>query len=57
MRLRYLPANQAYVFTFGEQLIRLAGEPMFYSTRKEAVAMARHYGMTVDKRGLVSPRR
>ena len=47
MQLRYLPANQAFAFTFGDALCRMGDDPMFYQTRPEAVAAAARHGLTV----------
>lgn len=54
MRLIYLTANAAYVFTFGDQLVKLDGWPMFFSTRKEALEAAAERGLGVSRRGVVS---
>lgn len=56
--LRRLPANSAWAFVFGDAVIRLHDDlPMFFSTRKEAVAEAKSYGFTVRTNGRVSVRR
>ena len=47
MTLTYLPANQAFAFLFGDALLRMEGEPMFYQTRPEAVAAAERHHLTV----------
>lgn len=52
MRLQYLPANAAYVFTFGDQIIRMERtDRRFFATRAEAVAVAADHGLSVDSRG------
>lgn len=56
--LRRLPANSAWAFVFGDAVIRLHDDlPMFFPTRKEAVAEAKSYGFTVRTNGRVSVRR
>lgn len=54
MRLIFLPANNAYVFVFGDQLTRLEGFPLFFQTRREAVDAAHARGLNVDRRGRVT---
>jgi hypothetical protein len=54
VKLQFLPANQAWAFTFGDTLIRLGNYEMFYANRASAVTAARHHGLTVDKKGAVS---
>lgn len=53
MRLQYLPANQAWVFVFGDQLVRMGDGPMFHETRADAVAAANACTLAVLKSGLV----
>jgi hypothetical protein len=50
MILRWLPANQAWVFMFGDAPTRLDGEGLFYSTRKEAEEAAKRHGLKLEKR-------
>jgi hypothetical protein len=54
MRLMYLPANVAWVFVFGDAPTRIAGEPLFFKTRAEAVAAAARKCLAVDKAGKVT---
>lgn len=54
MRLMYSPGNQVFVFTFGDSMTRLEGEPMFFKSKDEAIGAARKKGLSVDRKGLVS---
>jgi hypothetical protein len=54
MRLQWLVPNNAYVFMFGDQLIRLHHEEMFFATRAEALAAAKRRGLKVSKGNLVT---
>ena len=59
MYLRYLHANQAWVFLFGEdvntaQIIDMGDFGRFFPTRAEAVQAAKSCGLDVDKHGVVS---
>ena len=54
MRLVYLPANQAWVFTFGGDLLRLENEDYFYGTRESAVVAADFKRLKVSRSGVVS---
>jgi len=56
VRLDYLRANQAFVFLFGDALLRLDGEPMFYSTRRDAIEAANRHGIIVWANGSLSSR-
>jgi hypothetical protein len=53
MFLVHLPANNAWVFTFGDSMNRLDGFPLFFQTRKAAVNAAASLGLVVDARGQV----
>jgi hypothetical protein len=53
MRLKWLPINCAYAFTWRGQLIRLDNAPMFYATKAEAKQAAARLGLHVDTRGFV----
>jgi hypothetical protein len=53
MRLKWLPVNCAYAFTWHGQLIRLSDSPMFYATKAEAKQAAAFHGLHVDTRGFV----
>ncbi|HEU0081871.1 MAG TPA: hypothetical protein VFQ87_03290 [Bradyrhizobium sp.] len=54
VRLVYLPANAAWVFLFGDSMIRLEdARSRFFESRSAAVAHARRLGLTVDRRGRV----
>lgn len=60
MRLMYFPANAAWAFVFGSDLkmakpLQLHSYPMFFDTRRLAVAAARVRGLKVDRRGFVRP--
>lgn len=57
MMLRYLPINQAWVFTFGAygEPIPMGGE-RFFKSRKDAREAARGQNLLVDDRtGVVTP--
>ncbi len=55
MRLVYLTANAAWVFTFGDQLVRLENaDSMFFASRADAVAAAREHRLGVSRAGVVS---
>jgi hypothetical protein len=54
MRLQWLVPNNAYVFMFYDQLIRLHDEQMFFQTRAEALAAAKRRGLKVSKGNLVT---
>jgi hypothetical protein len=50
----YSKANQAFVFTFGDQLLRMGDGPMFFHRKTEAIRAALRQGLLVDKRGYVT---
>jgi hypothetical protein len=50
----YSKANQAFVFTFGDQLLRMGESPMFFHRKTEAIRAALRQGLLVDKRGFVT---
>jgi hypothetical protein len=51
----YSKANQAFVFTFGDQLLRIGDNPMFYRRKSEAVRAALRQGLLVnEKTGFVT---
>jgi len=52
-RLMYSKANQAFVFTFGDQLLRMGDNPMFYRRKPDALRAALNQGLLVDKSGYV----
>lgn len=54
MFLKYLVANAAYVFVFGDGVIVLDGEPRFFESRERAVAAAKRKGMSVARNGEVT---
>jgi hypothetical protein len=58
MRLLYLPANAAWAFHFGKgtdsRPISMGNYGTFFQSRKEAVAAARHQGLTVSRGGFIS---
>ena len=61
MRLVYLPANMAWVFLFGEDINTatiqdMAGYGRFFTSRGEAVQVARDLGLVVSPKGIVSTR-
>ena len=56
LRLDYLRANQAFAFLFGDALLRLDGEPLFFSTRPDAIEAASRHGLIVWANGSLSSR-
>lgn len=52
-QLVWLPANSAYVFMFGDQMLRLEGDSMFYTNRVDAVDAAIRHGLKVKQSGEV----
>lgn len=54
MELCWLPANQAYCFTFGDSIIPMGDAPRFMNTKAEAMAAAHAVGLYVDGWGNVS---
>lgn len=53
-RLMYSRANQAFVFTFGDQLLRIGQGPMFYRNKADAIRAALKQGLVVDAKGHVT---
>lgn len=53
MRLHYFTANAAWAFTFGDQLLRMEGEEMFFATKDEAKEAALRHGLRVASSGLI----
>lgn len=53
-RLMYSRANQAFVFTFGDQLLRMGDNPMFYRQKSDAIRAALRQGLLVDKQGHIT---
>jgi hypothetical protein len=49
----YSPANQAFIFVFGDAPLRLDGEPMLYRNKADAIRAAQHKGLVVDRKGFV----
>jgi hypothetical protein len=54
LSLRYFPANAAWAFTFGESMVRLEDEDMFFAQRARAIHAADRKGLQVDRSGIVS---
>ena len=59
LSLRYFPANAAFAFVFGSDLrtarpTALAGEPLFFASRVDAVRAAGYKGLSVAADGAVS---
>jgi len=53
-RLMYSKANQAFVFVFGDQLLRIGDNQMFYRNKADAVRAALKAGLVVDGKGFVT---
>lgn len=49
-RLMYSKVNQAFVFTFGDQLLRIGDNPMFYRRRTDAIRAALRQGLLVNEK-------
>jgi len=47
LRLTYLPANEAWTFTFGDTLLAMHGESMFHSDVSAAIHAAARRGLDV----------
>lgn len=54
MRLRFSPAQQAWMFLFGDRPVRLHGQALFFGARVEALDAARSVGLRVAPDGLVT---
>lgn len=54
LRLIYLPANQAYAFTFGDALLRMGDEPMFFDKWIDAELVAREHNLHLSVTGEVT---
>ena len=54
MSMIFLPVNAQYAFLFGDALIRLEGESLFYPTRCAAIEAAKRHGLSVNGKGRVS---
>lgn len=48
LRLVWLTANNAYVFVFGDSLVRMGDEAMFFPTRSSARDAAAAHGLKLD---------
>lgn len=53
MRLVYLTANAAYVFSFGGTIIQMGDNPRFFSTKAAAILAARECRLDVTRSGEV----
>lgn len=53
MRLIFLPANQAWVFVMGTELVRMGDYEMFFEDRVTATRAARNQGLRVTNKGNV----
>jgi hypothetical protein len=49
-RLMYSKVNQAFVFTFGDQLLRMGDNPMFFRRKAEAIRAALRQGLLVNEK-------
>ena len=54
MKLRYFPANAAWAFVFLGTPCKMADFPLFFSSRREAVAAAKYRGLMVSRSGDVT---
>ncbi len=52
MRLKYLPANQAWCFCFGDSIVSMDGQHIF-TARADAVAAAARCNLTVTPQGRI----
>ena len=53
MKLVYLPANQAWIFLFGDSIQRVGNNPLFFKSSFEAVHAAKSVGLHVYRNGSV----
>lgn len=53
MELKYLPANAAWAFVAGDELVQLEGYPRFFTNHRAAVAAAKNKGLVVYVSGIV----
>jgi hypothetical protein len=51
LKLCYFPVNAAWSFVFGDTPITLAGFPLFFADRVEAVRAAEYRGISVSPEG------
>ncbi len=56
MRLRYLPANQAWAFCLGDSIVRMGDGPRLFTLRGDALEAAGGQGLNVGRDGAVSVR-
>lgn len=54
MTLRYLPANAAWSFLFGDSPTRIREESLFFDTRRDAVRAANRSGLHVSRSNTVT---
>ena len=52
-RLQWFTANNAWAFTYGDQMLQLEGDDMFYEKKSAAIAAAKRHGLKVEKSGHV----
>ena len=50
-KLRYFPINCAWAFVFGDTPTTIAGFPLFFADRAEAVRAAEYRGISVSAEG------
>tara|TARA_R110000868_G_scaffold249898_1_gene506354 strand:+ start:665 stop:835 length:171 start_codon:yes stop_codon:yes gene_type:complete len=48
MKLSFLVANNAWVFTFGDSVCRMGSAPLFFVNREDAIFEAKAQGLKVD---------
>ncbi len=53
LRLMFSPAQQVFVFVFGDSPQRMGDGPLHFKTKREAITAARRQGLDVDKKGYV----
>lgn len=55
VKLNYLPANQAYIFTYGDRALRMGPDSkLIFQTRTQAVRAAEWHGLSVKSNGTVA---
>lgn len=53
MKLVYMEVNKTYAFFFGDSIIRLHNEAMFFETRQDAKYAAKACGLRITNRNTI----
>jgi len=54
MKLQFFVTNNAWAYTFGDSMVSLDQEGMYFENRKQAVYCAKLLGLKVSRAGIVS---